>query len=401
MHHAAVLESVGRIATQHRHSSLFSAEFDFLTRCCSSRGSAGRREFAGATDIDWERLIRLADHHGLIPRVHEAVSAAPDAMPSHCFEELRRHSLDKARRALSLTSELVRIVEHVESCGVEVLPYKGPILAQSLYGNVTLRQYGDLDLLVRVRDVARAKAALVELGYKTKLELSPQQERAYLQSGYEYTFDSAYGRNAVELQWRILPRFYAISFDVEGFFRRAVSMDLGGRKFRSLCPEDLFLVLCVHAAKHAWAQVSWLCDIVELAYSQSIDWDLVEANASQLGIERIVAITGWLARELLGRTLPVEGKWRDDPDARSIARAILPTIVEGEHCDPAPASHFAMMIRARGRWRDRAQLLSRLAFTPTAGDWSAMRLPAALFPLYRVVRLARLAHKLFQGKLFC
>ena len=159
MHHAAVLESAGQIAARHRHRSLFRAEFDFLTRCCSSRESAERRKFAGATEIDWERLIRLADHHGLIPRVHEAVSAAPDAMPSHCFEELRHQSIENARRALSLTSELVRIVEHIESCGVEVLPYKGPILAQSLYGNVTLRQYGDLDLLVRVRDVARAKAA--------------------------------------------------------------------------------------------------------------------------------------------------------------------------------------------------------------------------------------------------
>ncbi len=88
-------------------------------------------------------------------------------------------------------------------------------LAEILYGNVALRQFSDLDLLIRSRDLPAVKSALAELGYHPALHLTPAAERAYLKSGYEYTFDGAHGRNLIEIKWQVLPRFYSIDFDVE------------------------------------------------------------------------------------------------------------------------------------------------------------------------------------------
>ena len=127
------------------------------------------------------------------------------------------------------------------------------MLAEILYGNVALRQFSDLDLLIRSRDLPAIKGALSELGYVPRLRFSHAAERAYLESGYEYTFDSAHGRNLVELKWQVLPRFYSIAFEVSSFFDRAVELALEGQRLRTLCDQDLMLVLCVHAAKHGWA----------------------------------------------------------------------------------------------------------------------------------------------------
>jgi hypothetical protein len=110
-----------------------------------------------------------------------------------------------------------------------------------------LRQFSDLDVLIRAADMPKVKAALDELGYEPGIELTQRQERDYLASGYEYTFDSTHGRNLLEMQWQILPRFYCVDFDVDGFFDRAVLVSVGGHSIRTLSMEDLILVLCVHA----------------------------------------------------------------------------------------------------------------------------------------------------------
>ncbi len=186
----------------------------------------------------------------------------------------------------------------MEGNGIDTLPYKGPVLAEILYGNVALRQFSDLDLLIRAADLARAKAALLELGYKPALELTRRQGRFHVESGYEDTFGGALGSNVLELQWRIVPRFYSIDTDIDALFDRATVVSLGGRSLRTICAEDLMLVLCVHAAKHGWAQLSWLCDIAKL--TPSLDWVVVQEQARRLGIERIVAVTFFLAHRLHG-----------------------------------------------------------------------------------------------------
>ena len=279
----------------------FDPEFDLLLACCSDPPGTERRARAILQQaIDWQRLAAIAEHHGVIPRAYESLSAIVAADRLQPVRELYESN---ARRALWLTRELARVLEHFESRGIPTLPYKGPVLSQSLYGSVSHRQFSDLDILIHAEDFFRAKTALRELGFEPGMELSSREEHAYLRSGYEFTFDGPNGRNLVELQWQILPRFYSVDFAVEGFFDRAVTQHVGGMAVHSMCAEDLLLVLCAHAAKHAWIQLSWLCDIAGLA-RMPLDWELVRRQSVALGIARIVAVTFSLAHQLLGASLP-------------------------------------------------------------------------------------------------
>jgi hypothetical protein len=374
-----------------------SSEFELLLACCALHNHAGRIRNILTRSLDWDRTLQLIDHHRVVPQVYGAVQGFSQLIPAQPLNTLRLRYQDNARKALWFTAELVRITSHLESAGVESLSYKGPVLAQALYGEVTHRQFSDLDILILPKDVSKAKAALLDLGYKTEIEFAPHIEKAFVETGYEHSFRSAHGANLLELQWRILPRFYSVDFDVADFFERASETNFGGHPLRTLRPEDLLLVLCVHAAKHVWIQLSWLCDIAQLAKSPRLDWSAIQDEAKRLGIERIVNLNLLLAHKLLVAPLPKYPKptcHSERSTESAVADEILRIIKRSTHYDTESLPYFRLMMRLRERRQDQSRFLWRLALTPSVSEWSAISLPKPLQPLYRPVRLLRLAKRL-------
>jgi Uncharacterised nucleotidyltransferase len=373
-------------------------EFDLLVTCCadsSDKRHPDRICRILSRPLNWQRVFDLVDHHRVVPQVYGQLSAFSHLVPTQHLDALRLRYRDNARKTLWYTGELIRILNHLESAEIKVLPYKGPVLAQTLYGEVTRRQFGDLDILILAADVPKARAALLNLGYKPGIEIAPHSE-AFVGSGYEYSFSAACGSNLLELQWRIVPRFYAIDFDVASFLDRADEIIVNGRAMRSLRVEDLLLVLCVHAAKHVWVHLSWLCDIAQLVKSRQLDWNVIQDEAKRLGIERIVSLNLLLAYKLLGTALPpaIQKRLREDPSETVLADEIQRIIGRSVHYDTESLAYFRLMLRLRERRQDRARFLWRLAVTPSVSEWSAVRLPKPLRPLYRLVRLLRLAKRL-------
>jgi hypothetical protein len=395
MSSAISAQSVSPPVLEAQRPSTFNPEFAFLLTCCASISDIERaKRIREIRWLDWKRLIDLAEHHGVIPQIYRSLSAVGKVTVP---DSLRQSHENNARQTLWLTRELLHILEKLNAYGIAALPYKGPVLAELLHGNVTLRQFSDLDLLIPSSDLRRIKSALAELGYEPGIELTEREEHDYIKSGYEYTFDSEQSRNLVEVQWRILPRFYSVDFDVDGFFQRSVPCTVSGTTLRTLSAEDLMLVLCVHAAKHAWQQLSWLYDIAELARSPQIDWNAVQQQARHLGIQRMVAVSFLLAHKLLETPLPdlVQTPSQKGLAATgNLANEIIPTLAEGADYNTGSISYFRWMIRIRERRRDRIKFFWRLIFTPSVGEWSAIQLPGQLFPFYRVVRIFRLISRL-------
>jgi len=393
---AVLPNTVPQVLPKREYASSFSSdpEFDLLLACCACDEKVERVQNALWGELEWERLARLADRHGVLPQVYSALAQAGEAS-SAALSGLRPMYDRSVHQALWLTRELLRIIGYFESHDIRSLPYKGPTLAQVLYGNVTSRQFADLDILVSPDDLPKVRACLAELGYEASLKLPPREERAYIAAGYELVFDFGEHRNLLEIQWRILPRFYAVDFNIERFFDRAIAVDLCERAVRTLCPEDLMLVLCVHAAKHAWTQLSWIREIGELSKSRQFDWVVILNEAEQLGICRILAVSLALANNLFGAEIPeaVQGYAQRDDGVEVIVRRVLLLLSQEEKLDPESVSYFRLMMDVRERWQDRARFLWRLAVTPGPGEWSVIGLPEPLFPLYRAVRFFRLAHR--------
>jgi hypothetical protein len=371
------------------------AEWSVLLAACSilpSDQKLLRLRSALTSFVQWEHLFALAEQHGVQPLLYEALQQVRDAMPAEQVGELERSHQTNLQKVLLLSRELIRIVHRLHESDLDVMPYKGPALAEFLYGDIALRQAGDIDLLVRPEELTRVRSALAKLGYTPQTRFSEAEERVYLKSGSECVFDGPAGRNVLEVQWAIEPRFYSVDFDMRGIFDRAVAVTVAGQPMKALSPGDLFLILAVHAAKHVWARLIWICDLARLMNQPSLDWDWVARQARSLGILRIVKISIAFANRMLGAEVPAEARdWlREEQVETNLAVAIQQQIFRECNVNVESLSYFRLMMRLRERRLDRMRLVARLALTPGPGEWKAIRLPAELFPLYRIVRLSRL-----------
>jgi hypothetical protein len=346
--------------------------------------------------IQWKSLYELAERHGVQPLLYQALQSVADAVPAEAMNRLKRSNDANLHKTLLLSRELIRIVEHLSTLGLEVIPYKGLALAETLYGDISMRPSGDIDLLIHAQDLPRIREAVCELGYTPHAPLSESEERAYLKSGYECAFDGEAGPNLLEVQWAIQPRFYAVDFDMTGLFDRAVTITVAGRTMKTPSYADLLLVLSVHAAKHMWGRLIWLCDIERLLQLPGLDWVWIGSQARGLGIARILRITMLAANRMLGIAVPqaAETNLPQDPSGSALANEVLAHIAGEQTYNVESLSYFRMMMRLRERTTDRIRFLQRLVLTPGPGEWEAVRLPHSLSPLYRLVRLSRLAARL-------
>jgi putative nucleotidyltransferase-like protein len=347
--------------------------------------------------IRWKLLFDLAERHGTQPLLYQALvdveNEVEDAIPAEQKSALEQRYQTNLHKALFLSRELIRIVDRLSSLNIDVMPYKGLALAEIIYGDIALRQSGDIDLLIRPQDLPRIRDAVRELGYTPHLALSEVEERDYLTSGYEYVFDGTAGPNLLEVQWAIQPRFYAVDFDMASLFQRAISINVAGHTMKTLSFEDLLLALSAHAAKHVWARLVWLCDIARIMSLPTLNWIWIHSEAEALGILRIVRVTMLLANRLVGVAIPAaaQASLAEDPAMLALVDEVQSHIVSESSYNVESLAYFRLMMRLRERPADRLRFLQRLVLTPGPAEWQAVRLPGPLFPLYRLVRLFRLA----------
>ena len=376
----------------------------FAILCLLARaklGSEQTEEIASCDEsaLDWNEIIRLAEYHGvlsfiarnLIDADRTVVSALPPAIES----SLRSAYHLNLSRNLWFTAELARIIRHFDGHQLTVLPFKGPALSQSLYEDCGLRSFSDLDLMISPSDFDRAKVALAGIGYSPAKELAPAIGRFWLQYGYEQSFDGPAGKNIVELQWALLPKFYAVDLKVDDLLARSIIAIVGGCPMRCLSAEDSVLVLSLHAAKHLWGRLIWLVDIAETLRTTKVDYGLVISRARTLGIARILAVTFWLARNVLDAKLPdlAEEILASDSSVATLGQEFAGRLARGAMYDFASTEYFRLILKLRERPSDQFRYLWRLLWTPGQGDLDAAHLPESLFPFYRIVRIGRLIRK--------
>ena len=350
--------------------------------------------------MHWEYLMRMAQRHGVVQLLAWHLNAAHhENIPEKVTHSLREHFRANTLQNLVKTRELLELLDAFEAHGISAVPYKGPVLAAAAYGNVALRQFGDLDILVHRRDVYEAEEVLVSLGYRPQHSLGRTQKEAFLRSRIEHVFTSADGDSIVELHWGIAERELSFPLDVERLWERLEVVPLGGREVPIFSAEDSLLILCAHGSKHLWERLGWVCDVAELVHSHpELVWEQSFVQARALGGERMLLLGLFLARELLRLDLPAWVSAKADADLT--VRALATKITERLFCEGHGTSSLLedsyfqpMYLEMRERVSDKVRYCVRKATTQTVEDWNLLSLPKLLSFLYLPLRLVRLASK--------
>lgn len=375
-------------------------ENELLLACASVvTGAASKaervRELARA-ELDWDYLFRLARRHAVLPLLYRGLGEeARGAAPRPFLEALREKVRENAARATLLSGELARIAARFESERVPALAYKGPALALQAYGEVSLRRFVDLDLVVDARDAGRACELLSSLGYSRPTRLTKSHEEFLLRRQHAVGYTRDGGEMLVELHRAVSPAAFA-DFKVDGrVWERADSVLMFGRAVRCLSPEDTLLALCVHGTKHLWERLSMVCDVAALVNARpGLDWPYVLTRADESRGGRMLSVGLRLAAELLGARLPEAlPAGRGGREERALAAEVVGAMFGGAEYEPAGLLRGVRFnLRARPRLREKLDYL-RFILTPTDGDLSAARFPPSLSFLYYLLRPLRLALK--------
>jgi hypothetical protein len=306
---------------------------------------------------------------------------------------LRSFVLQNLQANLQLTGELLIILDLLESAGIAAIPYKGPTLSALAYGDLTLRESGDLDLLIDSRDLPRATAALGTLGYEPAINLTPPQAAKFASHCNVLALWQAEKEISVELHWELSPKYLPFSPDFEQLRQRLIPTWPGGQRVMTLSPEDLLLYLCVHGAKHTWERLSWIADIARLIGSQpQMDWEALLNQASHSRCELMVLQGLILARRFSGAVLPaeIERQANRSQESQQLAEQVAQWLLQCPDEAPGPVERSQHFLRLQPGWRNRFRSLLHLALTPSVADWQMLRLPDALSFLYRMLRPLRL-----------
>lgn len=353
--------------------------------------------------IDWDYLMSAAFHHGILPLLSRHLSQpSVTPVPDTVRKQLRDASNAIARLNLMLSGELLALTNRLHDRGIRALPFKGPVLAATAYGNLSFRQFCDLDILVHKTDMLKAKEVLMERGFEPVLELSAAEEQVYLDTHHDYKFTRRRDGIAVEIQWGVTQWSFTFPLDFEDLWARHDEFVLAGEKVRTLSPDDLLLVLCVHGAKHHWDGLKWISDVAELAaaYREQIDWHRLIGWARDQGGERMLLLGLYLAHELLDADLPEDilKRIRVDVQIKSLAgqviKRLFPDPAENETLgDERPIFYWRCRERLRDKlaigWRYSPEYFRRM-FVPNSKDHAALQLSPYLSFGYYFVRPIRL-----------
>lgn len=344
---------------------------------------------------DWELLLREAGRHRLRPLLYRNLNlVCPEAVPGPVLRRLENDFYGFTARNLFMAGELCRIMNLLQANGLRAATFKGPALAVSALGNIGMREFTDLDVLVQRRDLYTVHALLGSLGYSLTYPWRDRPSVLSLSSQHEYPFVNQDETCRIDLHCQLMPRYFSVPFCTETLLRRAVSECLPAGKVLTFCAEDTLLVLAAHGMMHGWPIFEWVLCVAELMRTKGkeIDYASACAQAHRLGISRIFATSVLLAHNIFGTTPPepVAAQIKDDAKVE-----LLATEAEnGLLCPPRDLAAFVRLpwihLRARERIVDRIRFCLFGVFAPEMEDTTVIPLPTSLFFLYWLVRPFRI-----------
>jgi len=373
---------------------------DEVLLCCARKTAAPevvarlREVVAGA--VDWEYVVLLARRHSIVPLVYVQLERhAADLVPHDILAQFKQHYIGNSARNTILTAELCHLISLFADAGIDAIPYKGPVLALFAYGDIALRRFVDLDVIVKKSDVLKAREILLKEAYTPSKSLSLAQQELLLRTQHNMQFSRDNHRMIVELHWEVAPHLFASTVNGKRLWQDLITLDLNGTQVKTFSAEDLLFSLCVHGSRHLWERLAWICDVAELITRRQLNWSALLERAASADNERMFLLGVYLAERLLDAPVPPEVKQRCDLDPRlaSLADTIVEHLFNGPTHVPATSHEiFKYNLGVRKTLSARARYLL-YTLRPTDGDLGAHSLPPSLSFAYYLTRPFRLFRK--------
>jgi hypothetical protein len=281
------------------------ADIETLLSICRHElwGGANVGNGIGLDATKWHGVLAAALDHGLIGPLHRTARKT-QSIPNPVFTSIRTAYVTQAARNFQLINSLGEILHALSGSNIEPAVLKGPAVALLACGNITHREFTDLDLLIHPEDLYQASHVLKTLGYRQVTD------PAFDGTGKDMEFIRDVDQTFVELHWALNPPNTRFPLEATGIWDRMETIHLVDMQIRTLNLEDTLIALCIHASKHYWSNLKWIFDIAQILVFKAtvLDWNSLLNRCETVGCTRTLLFCIQLAVLLFNVETPINAK---------------------------------------------------------------------------------------------
>ena len=372
-----------------------SPEFDLVLACLrwpQERIDGERIQSLVRGPIRWPYLLEIVHHHKVVPLFFRNLETfAPGYIPDEPAAVLRAGAVANAHTCLQRISRLLLLHRRFREREIDLRIFKGIPLAITAFQDPTLRDAGDIDLLIAEKDLYQASEILRGEGYvrfEPQARLTSRRLHSYIAHQKDFSYEHTGDGIVIDLHWRLfrnsfLPANAGLADVGEEW------LPLGSERIPTLPAPRLLLYLCVHGALDGWLRLKWLADIAALLRTMPPEQVASTARlaAEQQALPQFSA-AAILCQDLLGTGPPPPG-CLDRTDRRvahimGFAMRLMTSNQFRPIREQIPSTQwFLNEFRLHDSKRYRLDLVQRSLFRPRAWNW--IDLPDSIFPLYALI----------------
>jgi len=334
-----------------------------------------------APSIEIQSLLKTAMEHGVISFVYSKLKSILSAAELVPFKEAY---LSSVKHTMFNTAELLQIVKSLKTEHIDFMPFKGPVLSQLLYNDVTQRQYGDLDILIQKSDILKVAQILKNFGYVPIYSLSPTQYNVWYQHAKDMTFIHPHKQTHIDVHWKLMDSDHPVQIHLKEIWRHPRPVMLRGIPLTTFSNEEMISYLCIHGSKHLWERMGWIKDIDAFIRTQTLNWDkfvhLMQNNRS----ERLVLLGLSLSYTLYSTPLPAE--LHKKIEQHSVFSEITKFIFLNWESEQNMIANTSAMLKLFPKLSMKLRYLWKIIFKPSQNEYRFADLPYTLYWGYYLIR---------------
>lgn len=331
--------------------------------------------------VETDAFLAALYREGLIGLAHRYIQESPHggAVPAHLADRVREAHLVVSVRLAVAYQAIGRVLRRLRRSAPPFLVAKGPAVAQTLYPNLWLRTFSDVDIIVHQRDWRAWDDALLRMGFVPKRDARvPLPPLAGNDVLYERTYRDRSGFT-LDVHYDDLLNCGLAARDAGGFWRRSRDVTIEGLQVPTLAPADQFVHLCAHVHYHGYTRLVWLSDLAFLVrdHGDAVDWDQVVHTVRLEEAQVPVYFTTRILEAMLGVAAPAEVLEQVRPDRLRMAahELLMPErdlLALQPMWRPDLSFYFLPLLKrlvpdllVMGRRRDKLAYLARLLVPPS------------------------------------
>ena len=335
------------------------------------------------------KIIKLGFTHGIIPLLYQRLKDQP-FIHKKINKELSQLYWMISQKNMLLSSKLIGINRAFQQDGIQLIAYKGALLSQQLYANITYRQFQDIDLFIQKEDILNAHNRLKKLGFESSTPIELLQNPLYVKRYYTCEYRDIKSNAVIELHWRLFKTKTPKTLENSEIMKSIQSLKIQSEELHTFSSWHLLYYLLIHGSKHRWERIEWIVDIDRMIRQEKISVDELLTKEHESYIHNMILLGLYTCYKLFNTPLSKSIKSQFKPLHK---RLFNETLLMQKNSKSETSNNLRKLkfdLALRADTTEKLKFLYQIIFSINEKDMQSLALNEKQSFLYVVLRPLRL-----------